>query len=102
MFFLPEKREECARLATEAVCVHLWNEFLRRWRVPKNVSPCAGSYLHFLFQQLEDEMDGHDLPLDTFLALRGYGEIGRVGHSALKAISRIKVVKESVFGRGQK
>jgi hypothetical protein len=99
LFFLPEAREGCTRLAKDAVCVHLWNEFLRRWRVPKNVPPCEGSYLHSLFAQVECDANENNLPLDTFLALRGYGGIGRVGHSALRSIATIKSAKERIFGR---
>ncbi|HTI17912.1 MAG TPA: hypothetical protein VL598_09630 [Trinickia sp.] len=99
--FLPEARETCARSAENAVCIHVWNEFLRRWRVPKNVPPCAGSFLHALFMQVELDASTNNLPLDTFMALRSYGEIGRVGHSALRSIAALKRVRERFSRRSR-
>jgi hypothetical protein len=39
------------------------------------------------------------LPHDTFESLRYGGEIGRLGHAAIRVIRRVKRFKESVVGR---
>lgn len=99
-FFRPEDKAGCERDAQDAVCVHLWNEFLRRWRVPKNMLPCEGSYLADLFSQVDArQLLPQTLPHDTFESLRYGGEIGRLGHAAIRVIRRVKRIKESVVGR---
>ncbi|MHB1246693.1 MAG: hypothetical protein ACYCZH_09630 [Sulfuriferula sp.] len=100
-FFRPEDKPGCRNDAQNAVCVHLWNEFLRRWHVPKNMLPCEGSYLAELFDQVEARtlLLPQALPHDTFESLRYGGEIGRLGHAAIRIIRRVKRLKESVIGR---
>jgi hypothetical protein len=99
-FFRPADKIGCVRDADNAVCVHLWNEFLRRWRIPKNILPCKGSYLAELFERVDAHvMTPPILPYETFEALRYGGEIGRLGHATLNLISRLKHWKEIVVGR---
>lgn len=99
-FFRPDDKEGCLRDTQDAVCVHLWNEFLRRWRVPKNILPCEGSYLAELFSQVDARtLLPPTLPHDTFESLRYGGEIGRLGHAAIHIIRQVKRLKESVIGR---
>jgi len=99
-FFRPEEKAGCERDAADAVCVHLWNEFLRRWRVPKNILPCEGSYLASLFAKVDAPVRMPPaLPLDTLESLHYGGEIGRLGHTALRWIKGLKQMKESVVGR---
>jgi hypothetical protein len=99
-FFRPDAFEGCLAACEEAVCVHLWNEFLRRWKIPKNMLPCEGSYLAHLFDGVGVSVASTAaLPNDTFEALRHNGEIGRVGHKALHVIKGLKKVKTAVTGR---
>jgi hypothetical protein len=99
-FFRVDARAGCIAAAEGAVCVHLWNEFLRRWKIPKNMMPCEGSYLAHLFAGVDVSVaPSAALPHDTFEALRHDGEIGRLGHRALRAIGRLKKLKTVVFGR---
>lgn len=99
-FFRPADKDGCISATESAVCVHLWNEFLRRWHVPKNILPCEGSYLADLFSRVDAlPSSPPTLPHDTFESLRYGGEIGRVGHAAIWMISRMKRLKESVVGR---
>lgn len=99
-FFRPGDKDGCMHDAQDAVCVHLWNEFLRRWRIPKNILPCEGSYLAELFNQVDIRpILPQTLPHDTFEALRYGGEIGRTGHTAIRIINQVKRLKESLVGR---
>ena len=63
--------------------------------------PCQGSYLAELFDQVDARtlLLPQTLPHDTFESLRYGGEIGRLGHVALRIIRRVKRIKESVVGR---
>jgi hypothetical protein len=90
LFFLPDQRDKCMALADDAVCIHLWNEFLRRWHIPKNIMPCQDSYLSHIFQLVDPPLGLPYLPLDTFAALHAFGEVGRAGHIALKLVSMLK------------
>ncbi|MGH8618831.1 MAG: hypothetical protein ACREUW_14155 [Burkholderiales bacterium] len=99
-FFRPEDCTGSLAACEGAVCVHLWNEFLRRWRIPKNLLPCEGSYLAGLFAGVGVSVaPSAALPNDTFEALRHNGEIGRVGHKALRVVRGLKKVKAAVTGR---
>lgn len=99
-FFRPDDLAGCLRDCEGAACVHLWNEFLRRWRIPKNILPCEGSYLAHLFAGVGMSVAPMAaLPNDTFEALRHNGEIGRVGRKALHVIKGLKKVKTAVTGR---
>lgn len=98
-FFLPEEYEGCMDACDGAACIHLWNEALRRWKIPKNVLPCHGSYLGNLFASVGATVAPNaSLPLDTFGALRHDGEIGRIGHAALTLVQQIKNAKIAVMG----
>jgi len=92
--------DECRDRLKSAVSVHLWNEFLRRWSIPKDVLPPCGSYLHDLFRQLGVQVAPDTaLPATSFESLRRDGEIGRVGTRALQAIERAKQIRQAFVGR---
>lgn len=75
--FLEEARTWCEAQTRNSLCVHLWNERLGRWKVPKDVLPCKGSYLASLFDRLEMTTPPNaTLPAATMEALRSYGMIG--------------------------
>ncbi len=100
MLLRQEDADECQRRVQSSVCVHLWNEFLRRWEIPKNMLPPEGSFLHRLFTQLEMTVAADAcLPPASFEALRHNGDIGRVGTKALRMIKRAKQIKETMVGR---
>jgi hypothetical protein len=42
---LPDRRESCAARARPGYAFHLWNEFYRRWGLPKSLLPPRGSFL---------------------------------------------------------
>lgn len=42
---LPDRRESCAARARQGYAFHLWNEFYRRWELPKSLLPPRGSFL---------------------------------------------------------
>jgi len=42
---LPDRRESCATRAQPGYSFHLWNEFYRRWGLPKSLLPPRGSFL---------------------------------------------------------
>lgn len=98
-FFLEEDFEGCLAACNDAACIHLWNEALRRWKIPKNVLPCEGSYLGRLFSAVGATVaPAASLPRDTFEALKHDGEIGRVGHVALNLVQQLKNAKIAVMG----
>jgi hypothetical protein len=42
---LPERRDSCATRVQPSYAFHLWNEFYRRWGLPKSLLPPRGSFL---------------------------------------------------------
>lgn len=55
LLFDPEARSACTSATAGSLCVHLWNEIMRRRGIPKDVMPCAGSYLEALFASVGAE-----------------------------------------------
>lgn len=98
--YLPSMTSRCETVSRNSACVHLWNEFLRRWNVPKNIYPPSGSFLYQLFSAVGARVANDvALPESSFRALHREGEIGRVGNMALKAINWVKRVERAIGGR---
>lgn len=71
LFFDPEARSTCASATAGSLCIHLWNEIMRKRGIPKDVMPCAGSYLEGLFASVGAESPPWArLPIDV-IRLRG-------------------------------
>ncbi len=49
--FLPEHREECERICSDAFAIHLWNNIVDRLGVWKMLAPPEGSFLYHRFEQ---------------------------------------------------
>lgn len=93
-FFDPAAKAECDDRAKDAVCVHLWNEILRRWNIPQDVLPCDGSYLHEKFSALELRVDrAASLPFGTFQTL---SEISPAGLKALKFVNYLRHLRDQI------
>jgi len=65
--FRPDKIKEVATSCSDSFTYHLWNEIIYQWKVPKNILPPAGSFLHKLFVDICPEMKAYPtLPIETF------------------------------------
>ena len=42
---LPQRRDSCIERVRQGFALHLWNEFYRRWGLPKSLLPPRGSFL---------------------------------------------------------
>jgi hypothetical protein len=96
--FLPSERIHCWQAVQPAVCVHLWNEHIRRWNVPKDILPCKDSFLmDLLAKQNMSVSPDASLPLDTFKTLA----LGRVEVTAIKLIRHVKELRNRFIIRSQ-
>lgn len=67
---LPASLEKISSLCTDSFTLHFYNEFLSRWKIPKNVLPPRGSYLYNLFLTIDPSLKSlPDLPEETVIAL---------------------------------
>lgn len=60
----------CKEKTKGAYCIHLWNEAIRRKKIPKNIYPPMGSYLYELFIKTNEIVDPlATMPVETIHAL---------------------------------
>ena len=50
--YLPEEREACEKLCSQAFTLHLWNNIVVKLGVWKKLAPPEGSFLHALFDEV--------------------------------------------------
>lgn len=87
----PEARGRCDQVTANALTVHLWNGIFEQHRVPKNVLPPTGSWLHERFRQLDVRVAADaSLPWTSIEGLRLAGSLSRLDHLALTASRFIK------------
>jgi hypothetical protein len=92
MLFRPEARAQCIDQTSSSVCIHLWNEIMRRWNLPQNLMPCEGSFLHMLFSEIDVHVDADAaLPAGTFETLH---QISPIGLKAAKLVNTLRPAKE--------
>ncbi len=94
----PDCAPECFARTQNAFTVHLWNEILRRYKIPKNMMPPKGSFLHSRFVQAVPEL-GKELclsvaSLDTLMSKRD----NRISQRFKRLREKIKLL----FGAGRK
>ena len=65
----PAESERCANKASNSYCVHLWNEFINRYAIPKNLPPPNNSFLFKLFSMHGALNSDIALPFATCKAL---------------------------------
>ncbi|RYG85858.1 MAG: hypothetical protein EON58_22450 [Alphaproteobacteria bacterium] len=70
---LPEYREQCVNAVSGSLSLHLWNEYYRRWRIPKELGPCAGSFLDDFLAT--EPASCPRISVDTCRALRDFGSM---------------------------
>ena len=101
----PERLEEAIALCRNAHCYHIWNEVLRDLRIPKNLMPPAGSFLHQRFVAVAPELAGlPTLPVETLRALVAHAgpppDMGFMHHlrqlvpSAVNALRKRRTARE--------
>lgn len=97
MLFRPEQLENCQQKTQGALCIHLWNEIMRRWSLPQNLLPCRGSYLGRLFSEVGASVDPKaELPLNTLTVL---STVTPAGLKAQRFINQLRPLKERLFGK---
>jgi len=68
--FDPASLGTCKARTASALTLHLWNEFIGIYQIPKALAPCEGSYLAELFNSASDPSDRPAaLPVGTLEAL---------------------------------
>ena len=71
--FDPLSVEWCKERVSKSFTLHLWNDLLRRYKIPKNIMPPSGSYLHEIFLNLCPELvEVPTLQFDTLQVLFDY------------------------------
>jgi hypothetical protein len=66
----PDRADEVAALCRDSYSYHYWHEIIRRWGIPKDVMPPAGSFLHQRFVAALPELATRPtLPVSTLDAL---------------------------------
>ena len=100
----PAKLEQATALCQEAYVYHIWNEVLRDLRIPKNLMPPAGSFLHQRFIAVAPELAGlPTLPVETLRALVAHAgpppEMGFIHHLRQLAPAAVKAVQKRFAGR---
>ena len=45
----PKCLKWCQEMVGKSFALHLWNDLMRRYKIPKNIMPPAGSFLHKIF-----------------------------------------------------
>jgi len=67
--FDPEENEYCQSKIENSYCVHLWNEFFTRSKIPKNVAPPNNGFLYKLLSKYTPLDSKTALPLETLKVL---------------------------------
>lgn len=89
LLFRKEERDACEARTRNAICLHLWNEILSRSRIPPELMPCGGSYLHELFIATGQPVDPlASLDYGAFEQLTYAANISPAGRGAIRWVKR--------------
>lgn len=91
---LPDRRDSCAARAQPGYAFHLWNEFYRRWGLPKSLLPPRGSFLRECLEgEIGDPGCGEYPPelVHTLIA----------GFAARKALAKWERIRGALTLRGR-
>jgi hypothetical protein len=71
LLFDPDAHSFITNKCMDSYCLHLYNEFIRRWKIPKNLMPPKHSFLHKKFTEvLPERASEPTVPYETIKALK--------------------------------
>ncbi|QFI55647.1 glycosyltransferase [Aeromonas simiae] len=84
LIFDPSNAQSCIEKTKDAYCIHLWNEAINRKRIPKELYPPIGSYLHSLFTTVgESVTPSASISIDTINNLDAFFSIRKSEHKII-------------------
>ncbi|MGL4517835.1 MAG: hypothetical protein ACRCUH_14235, partial [Shewanella sp.] len=74
----------CREMTKDAYCIHLWNEDIGRKKIPKELYPPHGSFLHDLFSATNEVVSPHaSISITTINSLSFHAGLKRSEYKAL-------------------